>query len=73
MDVDLQGVKDENFGNPRYILTDPAIHCHDVTRVGRTNLGREGMHNFFSSHHCNSFCDTMELEFHKSQPRKKYT
>ncbi|KAI1694505.1 alpha-kinase family domain-containing protein [Ditylenchus destructor] len=63
MVVDLQGVisTDEN-GVKTLELTDPAIHCTDLTRFGRTNLGLEGMKTFFGRHVCNKFCRAMELK-----------
>ncbi|KAI1708056.1 alpha-kinase family domain-containing protein [Ditylenchus destructor] len=63
MVVDLQGIKstDEN-GRTILELTDPAIHCTDLTRFGRTNMGPEGMKIFFARHKCNKFCHGMELE-----------
>ncbi|KAI1695514.1 alpha-kinase family domain-containing protein [Ditylenchus destructor] len=65
MVVDLQGIKstDEN-GRTILELTDPAIHCTDLTRFGRTNLRQEGMKIFFAHHKCNKFCQSMELEKH---------
>ncbi|KAI1696084.1 alpha-kinase family domain-containing protein [Ditylenchus destructor] len=65
MVVDLQGIKstDEN-GRTTLELTDPAIHCTDVLRFGRTNLSKEGMERFFARHKCNKFCQGMELEEH---------
>lgn len=73
MVVDLQGVKDESSGEVRYVLTDPAVHCGKVTRFGKTNLGREGMYNFFRTHYCNSICKAMGLKFHRFQPTAVYT
>ncbi|KAI1699718.1 alpha-kinase family domain-containing protein [Ditylenchus destructor] len=63
MVVDLQGIKstDEN-GRTTLELTDPAIHCTDLTRFGRTNMGPEGMKIFFARHKCNKFCQGMELK-----------
>ncbi|KAI1700148.1 alpha-kinase family domain-containing protein [Ditylenchus destructor] len=66
MVVDLQGIMstDEN-ARPILELTDPGIHCTDLTRFGRTNLGEEGMKIFFTRHKCNKFCQIMELKEHK--------
>lgn len=65
MVVDLQGVK---VGS-KYILTDPAIHCTELVRnspylknqFGNTNLGEEGMRQFFATHECNSVCRALNL------------
>ncbi|KAI1706337.1 alpha-kinase family domain-containing protein [Ditylenchus destructor] len=67
MVVDLQGIKsiDQN-GRTILELTDPAIHCTDLIRFRRTNLGSEGMKIFFSRHKCNKFCQDMELEEHEA-------
>jgi len=40
-------------------LIDPAIHCVDLTRFGRTNLGTQGMGSFFSRVH--EICHRMGL------------
>lgn len=66
--VDLQGVQRADG----YILTDPAIHTGDVVaidkdgdyyvRFGNTNLGEEGMKEFFASHKCNSICKMLKLK-----------
>ncbi|KAI1707811.1 alpha-kinase family domain-containing protein [Ditylenchus destructor] len=63
MVVDLQGViSTDESGVKTLELTDPAIHCTDLTRFGRTNLGSEGMKTFFGRHVCNKFCQAMELK-----------
>ena len=69
MVVDLQGVKSTSTSGPRFALTDPALHCKDVTRFCSTNLGNEGMQRFFRTHHCNSICKAMKLETHRHQPK----
>ena len=68
MVVDLQGVENTSSAGARFILTDPAIHCKDVTRFGSTNLSNEGMHRFFRTHYCNSICKAMKLRPHRHQP-----
>ena len=69
MVVDLQGVKSTSPTGPRFALTDPALHCKDVTRFCSTNLGNEGMRRFFRTHHCNSICRAMNLQPHRHQPK----
>ena len=69
MVVDLQGVKVSTPDGTKFTLTDPALHCKDVTRFSGTNLGNQGMHRFFRSHHCNSICKAMKLQPHRHQPR----
>lgn len=62
MIVDLQGViMTDTKGRKRIMLTDPAIHCTDLLRFGRTNLGEEGMKAFFSRHVCNEICQKLGL------------
>lgn len=44
--ADLQGVVVKKGRDAWWIrLTDPAIHCMDTTRFGKTNLGEEGNNN----------------------------
>lgn len=55
---DLQGVEltDE------FLLTDPAIHCKDRLRFGRTNLGKRGIEEcFLANHKCDSICRKLGL------------
>ncbi|KAI1701993.1 alpha-kinase family domain-containing protein [Ditylenchus destructor] len=67
MVVDLQGIiSTDESGRTTLELTDPAIHCTDVLRFGRTNLGEEGMKIFFARHKCNKFCQAMELNGQES-------
>ncbi|CAG8443822.1 4823_t:CDS:1, partial [Cetraspora pellucida] len=47
---DLQGVDLSN----EFLLTDPAIHCVDLLRFGKTNLGKSGIQKcFLANHRCN--------------------
>ena len=62
MVVDLQGVQITNPAGPKFALTDPALHCKDLTRFSCTNLGKPGMHRFFRTHYCNTICKAMGLE-----------
>ncbi|KAI1699972.1 alpha-kinase family domain-containing protein [Ditylenchus destructor] len=63
MVVDLQGISStDESGRKTLELTDPAIHCIDLTRFGKTNFGFEGMKTFFGRHVCNRFCTAMELK-----------
>ena len=42
-----------------YVLTDPVIMSRDsAKRYGPTDLGREGILNFFARHECNRFCQS---------------
>ena len=59
MVVDCQGAFDA--GSRTFNLTDPAVHCTDMTRFDRTNLGGEGMRRFFSTHKCNDHCRTLGI------------
>ncbi|CAG8446925.1 16291_t:CDS:2 [Cetraspora pellucida] len=55
---DLQGIELPN----QFLLTDPAIHCIDPVRFGKTNLGRNGINRcFLDSHRCNDVCRTLRL------------
>ncbi|XP_028401291.1 alpha-protein kinase vwkA-like [Dendronephthya gigantea] len=69
MVVDLQGVKHSTGDGFKFTLTDPALHCKDLTRFSSTNLGTAGMHRFFRTHHCNSICKAMSLPLHRHQPK----
>jgi hypothetical protein len=62
MVVDLQGVK--SFEHNSYLLTDPAIHFDDINRCreARTNLGGQGMREFFRTHVCSKVCQKLGLE-----------
>ncbi|KAI1696770.1 alpha-kinase family domain-containing protein [Ditylenchus destructor] len=63
MVVDLQGIISTDENDRKTLeLTDPAIHCIDLTRYGKTNYGFEGMKTFFGRHVCNKFCTAMELK-----------
>jgi len=55
---DLQGVELEN----EFLLTDPAIHCIDPLRFGKTNLGERGINEcFLANHTCNDICKRLRL------------
>lgn len=60
MVVDVQGV---SCGHGKYLLTDPAVHTQEVTKVlpDPTNLGVDGMAKFFATHKCNSICAQLKL------------
>jgi hypothetical protein len=59
---DLQGVRMKNeHGESVFRLCDPAIHCTDVMRFTRTNLGVEGFKLFFDTHKCNDVCKHLGL------------
>jgi len=56
---DLQGIELED----EFLLTDPAIHCMDYLRFGRTNLGMKGIKEcFVANHKCGSVCKKLGLE-----------
>ncbi len=63
MVVDLQGV----IWGSEFVLTDPAIHCEGTNNYegldwfGSTNLGVEGMKQFFRTHECNEVCYNLNL------------
>lgn len=62
MVTDLQGVRMKNSsGENVFCLCDPAIHCTDVLRFTRTNLGTEGFRLFFETHKCNDVCEKLGL------------
>ncbi|PKC62185.1 kinase-like protein [Rhizophagus irregularis] len=56
---DLQGIELTN----EFLLTDPAIHCIDSLRFGRTNFGKEGINQLFlANHRCNDICKQLKLK-----------
>ena len=58
MVCDLQGIELTN----EFLLTDPAIHCIDSLRFGRTNFGKEGINQcFLENHRCNNICKKLRL------------
>ena len=62
MVVDLQGViHTDAEGHKSIVLTDPAIHCKDSLRFGKTNFGEKGMKAFFDRHDCNEICRKLGL------------
>jgi hypothetical protein len=55
---DLQGIELNN----EFLLTDPAIHCIDPLRFGRTNFGENGINQLFlAKHRCNDICKKLKL------------
>jgi hypothetical protein len=61
--VDCQGGFDQ--ANNRFVLTDPAVHCKDLSRFGNTNLGPNGFDRFFAQHKCNDYCRALGLTMPK--------
>ena len=62
MVVDLEGiVSKRDDGKTETLLTDPAIHCRDLTRFGSLNLGETGMQMFFDTHQCKKYCKLLKL------------
>ncbi|CAB4487451.1 uncharacterized protein OCT59_008031 [Rhizophagus irregularis] len=56
---DLQGIELTN----EFLLTDPAIHCIDSLRFGRTNFGKKGINQLFlANHRCNDICKQLKLK-----------
>ncbi|GBB92409.1 hypothetical protein RclHR1_00200042 [Rhizophagus clarus] len=55
---DLQGVELPS----KFLLTDPAIHCKNRLRFGRTNLGKRGIEEcFLKNHNCGNVCQKLGL------------
>ncbi|CAG8449012.1 17402_t:CDS:2 [Acaulospora morrowiae] len=55
---DLQGIELTD----QFLLTDPAIHCTDPLRFGRTNLGKRGIDDcFLKNHRCNEICEKLGI------------
>ncbi|RIA81491.1 kinase-like domain-containing protein, partial [Glomus cerebriforme] len=55
---DLQGIELSD----QFVLTDPAIHCVDALRFGRTNFGEKGINQcFLENHKCNDVCKELKL------------
>ncbi|CAG8816809.1 28931_t:CDS:2, partial [Racocetra persica] len=55
---DLQGVDLHN----EFMLTDPTIHCVDLLKFGKTNLGKNGIKIcFLAKHKCNDICRKLKL------------
>lgn len=62
--TDLQGC----HAGTEYVLTDPAVTCPaDFDRFSLTNLGKQGLKEFFVSHRCNHICKKLGLKKHKYQ------
>lgn len=49
---DLQGMKDGS----EWLLTDPAAHSDNPGFLGHTDMGPEGVNEFFRTHVCNEIC-----------------
>lgn len=63
MVVDIQGMKNHN----EFILTDPSIHCTDMSKYGDGNFGDKGFDEFFKTHQCNQLCKALGLPRHSAQ------
>eukprot|EP01114_Cavostelium_apophysatum_P024248 TRINITY_DN9431_c0_g1_i1.p1 TRINITY_DN9431_c0_g1~~TRINITY_DN9431_c0_g1_i1.p1 ORF type:complete len:819 (-),score=201.46 TRINITY_DN9431_c0_g1_i1:14-2446(-) len=64
--VDIQGVK-----TPRgYQLTDPAIQSKNTKKYGSSNMGENGIADFFKTHRCNQICRHLGLAKHARQTEK---
>lgn len=58
--VDCQGGFDT--ANNCFVLTDPVVHCNDLSRFGAANMGNDGMKSFFTSHECGDCCRGLGLQ-----------
>ena len=57
---DFQGPKLPS--RSRIMMTDPVIHSSDAPgKYGVTDLGREGIENFFKTHVCSQICDSLKI------------
>ncbi|CAG8531940.1 17108_t:CDS:2 [Dentiscutata heterogama] len=55
---DLQGIELDD----RFILTDPAIHCVNPFKFGKTNFGEKAIKEYFlECHTCNYVCKKLKL------------
>jgi hypothetical protein len=55
---DLQGIEIDG----QFLLTDPAIHCEERLRFGKTNLGERGIKEcFLANHKCGNACEKLGL------------
>jgi hypothetical protein len=62
---DLQGILTSarpDGGGQRLIMTDPAIHCHQHLRFGKTNLRKGGIAAFYASHKCGRICRALGIK-----------
>jgi len=63
---DLQGGRYETC----YVLTDPVVLSQKVGKFGPTDLGPDGIANFFQYHKCGKFCDPAWLT---AKPKAAFT
>jgi hypothetical protein len=64
MVCDIQGIETKKDEITEFVLTDPCLHCKDVTRytsASSTNLGESGMDMYFKTHKCNHICKQLKL------------
>ena len=62
---DIQGIiTTDPKSKDTLLMTDPAIHCAQHQRFGRTNLRQAGFDAFFKGHagKCNEFCRALGLD-----------
>ena len=64
---DLQGFRSSSN---EYVLTDPAISCI-IRQFTETDLGQDGIDQYFLKHKCNHICDAMKLKEHDLQTGEK--
>jgi hypothetical protein len=68
MVCDIQGIETKKDEITEFVLTDPCLHCKDVTRYQTTNTGTEGMKMFFATHQCNDICKMLKLKPYEHTP-----
>ena len=68
---DLQGVFNTSVSPPEFQMTDPVIHYKSQKSrrhvYGRTDLGEEGIHNFFRTHKHTKLCSLIHRRWLKQK------
>jgi len=60
---DLQGVLNQESRYPEFMLTDPAICTRKGKRLGKTDMGLNGIRRFCSTHKCGAVCKGLGLSY----------